>query len=383
MGQITYRGRVFSNDDTSHLFVTNNKGQKIKLEMQIYKYFMWNDVNVGNLWVSNDPKGIGIEGRDSKRRSVINNKFVDEIISFVDNPSKTDVQLSGEETISLKKKNINESNLKEMLKRSINEMKKNMRRNPVDPYDFDNIDNEDIFFDESFLDQDEINLDDRENMDFQIPDFEYDQPEGYASYRDDDDKFQSDMRMKSIKGYKPASGARSAYVDEKPYNPIKPSDRSLKDYLATKQEESYVNRLVKKIVTEANNQRYMFFSNLEQIKRQCDLLIEMDENMISQVLEDGHDWAQDHIATAKESIDQVFDFFMNESKTDFDLMSDDGMMTEGRKKAGTKLCARGKAAAKAKFKVWPSAYGNGFAVQVCQGRMKGLDGKKRCSPPYC
>ena len=56
---------------------------------------------------------------------------------------------------------------------------------------------------------------------------------------------------------------------------------------------------------------------------------------------------------------------------------------EGRKKTGTKLCARGKAAAKAKFKVWPSAYANGFAVQVCKGRFKGLDGKKRCSPPYC
>ena len=58
-------------------------------------------------------------------------------------------------------------------------------------------------------------------------------------------------------------------------------------------------------------------------------------------------------------------------------------MMEGRKKAGTKLCARGKAAAKAKFKVYPSAYSNGFAVQVCQGRMKGLDGKKKCSSPYC
>lgn len=56
---------------------------------------------------------------------------------------------------------------------------------------------------------------------------------------------------------------------------------------------------------------------------------------------------------------------------------------EGRKKTGTKLCSRGKAAAKAKFKVYPSAYSNGFAVQVCKGRMKGLDGKKKCSPPYC
>ena len=87
-------------------------------------------------------------------------------------------------------------------------------------------------------------------------------------------------------------------------------------------------------------------------------------------------------------MDQVFDFLMNESKKDgmelsMNIDDKDMFMMEGRKKTGTKLCARGKAAAKAKFKVWPSAYGNGFAVQVCQGRMKGLDGKKRCSPPYC
>jgi hypothetical protein len=74
---------------------------------------------------------------------------------------------------------------------------------------------------------------------------------------------------------------------------------------------------------------------------------------------------------------------MNETKKGGMNVEDKDMMNEGRKKAGTKLCARGKAAAKAKFKVWPSAYGNGFAVQVCQGRMKGLDGKKKCSQPYC
>jgi len=66
-----------------------------------------------------------------------------------------------------------------------------------------------------------------------------------------------------------------------------------------------------------------------------------------------------------------------------EMMINEEELNEGKKKAGTKLCARGKAAAKAKFKVYPSAYGNGFAVQVCKGRMKGLDGKKRCSPPYC
>lgn len=58
-------------------------------------------------------------------------------------------------------------------------------------------------------------------------------------------------------------------------------------------------------------------------------------------------------------------------------------ITEGRKKSGTKLCSRGKSAAKAKFDVYPSAYANGYAIQVCKGKIKGLDGKKRCSGTYC
>lgn len=157
--------------------------------------------------------------------------------------------------------------------------------------------------------------------------------------------------------------------------------------------ESDLIELVKKVLSEQpvdksmelnNNMtdRYMFFSNLEQIHRQTGLLLEQNKEEIHDILEGGHDWAQDHIATAKESIDQVFDFLMNETKRE-EMMGIEEMMTEGKKKSGTKLCARGKAAAKAKFKVYPSAYSNGFAVQVCKGRMKGLDGKKRCSPPYC
>jgi len=157
--------------------------------------------------------------------------------------------------------------------------------------------------------------------------------------------------------------------------------------------ESDLIKLVKKVLSEQPvdnspelnddmTDRYMFFSNLEQIHRQTGILLKQNKDEIHDILEGGHDWAQDHIATAKESIDQVFDFLMNETKRD-EMMGMDEMMTEGKKKSGTKLCARGKAAAKAKFKIYPSAYGNGFAVQVCQGRMKGLDGKKRCSPPYC
>lgn len=151
--------------------------------------------------------------------------------------------------------------------------------------------------------------------------------------------------------------------------------------------ETDIQRIVRKAITEAEheNNRYMFFSNLEQIKRQAELLLELDDDMIHQILENGHDWADDHITVAKENLDQVFDFLMNETQDSDDdmIMTDDITVMEGRKKTGTKLCARGKASAKAKYDVYPSAYSNGHAVQVCKGKIKGLDGKKRCSPPYC
>ena len=147
--------------------------------------------------------------------------------------------------------------------------------------------------------------------------------------------------------------------------------------------ERDLNNLVKKVLKEEQeSENYMFFSNLKQIARQCKMLLEMDEEMIDQILQDGHDWADDHVTEAKVNMDQVFDFIMNE-KTKMDQYVDYEDMNEGRKKTGTKLCARGKSAAKAKYDVYPSAYANGYAVQVCKGKKPGLDGKKRCSSPYC
>jgi hypothetical protein len=141
-----------------------------------------------------------------------------------------------------------------------------------------------------------------------------------------------------------------------------------------------VNRVLKEQDEEQAN--YMFFSNLKQIARQCKMLLEMDPEMIDQILLDGHDWADDHVTEAKVNMDQVFDFIMNE-KRKMDQYVDFEEMNEGRKKTGTKLCARGLAAAKGKFKVHPSAYSNGYGVQVCKGKMPGLDGKKHCSGAYC
>ena len=173
-----------------------------------------------------------------------------------------------------------------------------------------------------------------------------------------------------------------------------------------------INQIIKKVLkeeSEKHSSRYMFFSNLQQMKRQCDLLLDLDQSMVEDILDNGHDWAQDHIAEAKNNMDQVFDFLMNETKgddyyeeetiyEDSDEENDESLaislnnpnlglamadMNEGRKKTGTKLCARGKAAAKAKFDDYPSAYANGYAGQVCKGTKPGLDGKKHCSGAYC
>ena len=149
--------------------------------------------------------------------------------------------------------------------------------------------------------------------------------------------------------------------------------------------DSLIRRVIKE---EKDSQRYMFFSNLEQMRRQCDLLLDLNQDEVESVLDNGHDWAQDHISEAKNNMDQVFDFLMNETKKDdmessMNVDDKDMVMMEGRKKTGTPLCARGKASAKAKYDVYPSAYSNGHAVQVCKGKIKGLDGKKRCSGAYC
>ena len=70
----------------------------------------------------------------------------------------------------------------------------------------------------------------------------------------------------------------------------------------------------KKNIKEGNDMNvsnYMFFGNIEQIHRQLGLLLELDPQMVDSIIQDGHDWADDHISEAKTNIDQVFDFMMN------------------------------------------------------------------------
>ena len=61
-------------------------------------------------------------------------------------------------------------------------------------------------------------------------------------------------------------------------------------------------------------ENYMFFSNLKQMHRQIKFLMEINPEVVEMILQNGHDWADDHVTVAKENMDQVFDFMMNKIK---------------------------------------------------------------------
>jgi len=77
--------------------------------------------------------------------------------------------------------------------------------------------------------------------------------------------------------------------------------------------EKDLYRIVRETLNEeSKGENYMFFSNLTQMRRQLDIMIkEFDPNKVNDILNNGHDWADDHVTEAKVNIDQVFDFFMN------------------------------------------------------------------------
>jgi len=129
--------------------------------------------------------------------------------------------------------------------------------------------------------------------------------------------------------------------------------------------ESIIRKNLKQMISEQPSEsNYMFFSNLEQIKRQCEMLLEMDPSVIDKIIINGHDWADDHVSEAKNNMDQVFDFFMNETKKSDnpDNLNEEESIDESKNKpTNPKLWSRAKSLAKSKFDVYPSAYANGWA----------------------
>jgi len=140
--------------------------------------------------------------------------------------------------------------------------------------------------------------------------------------------------------------------------------------------KKHLNKVVKEQESHISEDgTYMVLTNLVQMKNDIEKILSFKHQSDFPKLVTGeHAWAGDHITTSKDDIEEVANFIEGyfEQKN----------LSEAEKK-GNKLCSRGISAAKSKFKVYPSAYANGYAVQVCKGKIKGLDGKRHCSGSYC
>jgi hypothetical protein len=116
--------------------------------------------------------------------------------------------------------------------------------------------------------------------------------------------------------------------------------------------ENDLRKYISKLLKENDmTENYMFFSNLKQIHRQCEMLLKMDPKTLDSIIQNGHDWADDHVSEAKNNMDQVFDFFMNETNgnkesevsADMDQFSlnEEGQLDEkcwdGYKQVGSKM----------------------------------------------
>ena len=76
---------------------------------------------------------------------------------------------------------------------------------------------------------------------------------------------------------------------------------------------------------ESNN--YMFFANLKTLKHAIDEMLAMDKSKVDQILEDGHGWAIDHIATSTDDVEEVYHFLTNKDEIGHKDATDHKSMT--------------------------------------------------------
>ena len=72
-----------------------------------------------------------------------------------------------------------------------------------------------------------------------------------------------------------------------------------------------LNFFMNKPTSENYRGNYMFFANLDNLMKQSEQLLLLDEQMVDDILMDEHDWAEDHVSSAKENVEQVHDFLKN------------------------------------------------------------------------
>lgn len=61
-----------------------------------------------------------------------------------------------------------------------------------------------------------------------------------------------------------------------------------------------------------HEKNYMFFKNLYAMQKCIEEMMSMDKEKVDELLENGHDWASDHITSAKDDVQEVFDWLRYE-----------------------------------------------------------------------
>jgi hypothetical protein len=96
-------------------------------------------------------------------------------------------------------------------------------------------------------------------------------------------------------------------LEAKDKDPKKPGVQGLSKKDLKKYRRLNLAKTLRKFNEHQETQNYMFFSNLQTIKRLVDEMLEMDESELDDMLSE-HDWASDHISVATENIEHVFNF---------------------------------------------------------------------------
>jgi hypothetical protein len=86
---------------------------------------------------------------------------------------------------------------------------------------------------------------------------------------------------------------------------------------ATKKRRLELAKTLRSMKEHNETGNYMFFGNLETMKRLVDELLNMDQSEIDAILNE-HDWASDHISVATENLEQVFDFLAGHNSPEHD-----------------------------------------------------------------
>jgi len=102
-------------------------------------------------------------------------------------------------------------------------------------------------------------------------------------------------------------------------DPKKKGVQGLKGKDLSKFRKLNLARTLKSMKEHQETQNYMFFGNLQTMKRLIDEMLEMDESKIDEILKE-HNWALDHIATSKDDVEEVFNFLAGHDEPSDDIV---------------------------------------------------------------